>query len=672
VHDFSLLYQLFVVFFSATVVVLLFHRMKLPHLAGFLFCGVLVGPHGLNLITRLEDIEAMAEIGVVLLLFTIGLEFSLAELRRIKNYVLVGGSLQVLATAAVAMLSAMLSGLELSRAIFLSQIVALSSTAIVLSVLAGRGEMDSPHGRITLGILLFQDLCVVPMMLITPLLRAGGSFHVLPIVLSLGKALLLIGAVLLLAVFIVPKLLEVIVRARLREMLVLGVVIVCIGAAWLTSSLGLSLALGAFIAGLAISESPYSHQVFAEILPFKDVFNSLFFISIGMLLDVRFLGNHFLLIALVAVGTLLIKTLGGGLAVKILSGSTRLAVLVGFAISQIGEFSFVLAKFGLQFDLLDADLYQGFLATAVLSMMATPLLMAAAPRIARRVPERLDSGLAKEQQSMGDDRFSAMRDHTIIVGFGLNGKYLARVLRDSSIAYCVLELNPQTVREAQDDGEPICFGDASRLEILRLVNFAEARILVVTADDLGIARRIVAVARQNQKELYIIVRTKFAAHAEQLYQLGANQVIAEEFETATEIFSRVLAEYDVPRHLITEFVETIRREGGARLRKLQLPFASLEQLRRLLVGHAVENVLLLEKSPAVGKTLAQLDVRQKTGATIIAIVRDHQSTANPSADFALSAGDLLVIMGTHHALEMAAKLLSPDSQSPDAILRMSS
>jgi CPA2 family monovalent cation:H+ antiporter-2 len=274
------------------------------------------------------------------------------------------------------------------------------------------------------------------------------------------------------------------------------------------------------------------------------------------------------------------------------------------------------------------------------------------------VPERLESKLAAQQESAAGKNLADLRDHTIIVGFGLYGRYLARVLKESSISYCILEMNPQTVRDAQKDGEPIGFGDAARLEILRLVNFNAARILVITADDIAIGRRIVAVARQNCKALYIIARTKFAAHVDELYRLGANQVIAEEFETATEIFARVLAEYDMPRNVIDAYIDTIRREGSPMLRKPELPPASVERLRQLLAGNIVENFLLLENSPAAGKTLAQLDLRKRTGVSIIAIARDDQTTANPPADFVLQAGDLLVMMGTHRGLENAAEFLA--------------
>ncbi len=656
-HDFSLLYELFVVLCSATIVVLLVHRLRVPHIIGFLLCGVAVGPHGLNLVTRIENIDMLAEIGVVFLLFSIGLEFSLAELRRMKRYVLLGGLLQVLGTIGFTLLVSTLAGADLPRAIFLGQIISLSSTAIVLSALASRGEMETLHGRIVLGILLFQDLCVVPMMLITPLLGGSGSFQLLPIALSLGKAFLLIAIVMVLAVFVVPRLLEILVRVRLREILVLGVVVMCIGTAWLTSSLGLSLALGAFIAGLAISESPHSHQVFAEILPFKDVFNSIFFISVGMLLDLKFLGKYFPLVLALVLGTLLAKTLMAGFTVKILSGSTRMALLAGLAISQVGEFSFVLAKVGVQFQLLSPNAYQGFLATAVMTMMATPLLMALAPRLAQRIPERFDSSLAKEQELAGDERFATMRDHTIIVGFGLNGRYLAQVLKDSSISYCALELNPKTVHDGRNAGEPICFGDASRLEILRQVNFAEARILVVTTDELAIARRIVSVARQNHKKLYIIVRTKFAANAPELHQLGADEVIAEEHETAIEIFAHVLSEYDLPRHAIDAYIDTMRRDGAAMFRKPQLAPASLQRFRQLFAGSTVENFLVLENSPACGRTLSELDFRNQTGAMIIAVVRDNQSMANPSGEFVINVYDMLVVMGNRQGMERTASLL---------------
>jgi len=658
VHDFSLLYDLFIIFLSATFVVLLFQRLKVPHIIGFLLCGVALGPHGFNLITRLDDIDTLAEIGVVLLLFTIGIELSLAELKRMRRYVLLGGFLQVASTAGVAFLITTLLGVDTPLAIFIGLLAVHSSTTITMNVLAGRQEADTPHARIILGISLFQDLCTVPMMLVTPMLAASEGVRLLPIAVSLGKASLLIAIVLLFAIVVVPRMLSVIVNSRLREILIMGIVVICIGTAWLTSSLGLSLALGAFIAGLAISESPYSHQALAEILPFKDVFISLFFISVGMLLDLYFFADHVILLLLIVATTLIAKSALGGAVVRFLSGSTRLALLVGLAISQVGEFSFVLAKVGLNYQVLDAGLYQGFLSVTVVTMLATPLLMNLAPRLAKLVPDRFDNSLTTEQQEIGGSRLAALRDHTIIVGFGLNGRYLAHVLKSSSIPYCILELNPHTVRDAGHEGEPICFGDASRLEILRMVNLAAARILVITADDLATSRRIVSIARQNQQELYIIVRTKFASNARDLYQLGANHVIAEEFETATEIFAHVLAEYDLPRYLIERHVETMRRNGAPMLRKPEFAPASLQRLRQLFADNSVENFLLMEKSPAIGKSLAQLDLRNRTGATIIAVVRNDQSHANPPADFVLSADDLVVAMGTHRELENVEKMLA--------------
>ena len=665
-HDLTLLYELFVVFLSATIVVLGLRRLRVPHIVSFLLCGVAIGPYGFNLITHAGDIEVLAEIGVILLLFTIGLEFSLTELRRIKRYVLLGGSLQVICTGAVAFFVARYFHIGIVQAIFLSQIFALSSTAIVLSVLVARREMDTSHGRIILGILLFQDLCVVPMMLITPLLGAPGDFQTVPVLLSLGKAIVLIAMTLLLAIFVVPKLLEVLVRSKSREILVLGVIVICIGTAWLTSILGLSLALGAFIAGLAISESPYSHQVVAEILPLKDVFNSLFFVSIGMLLNLQFVANNFFVIMLLVLGVVLVKAIVSGLTVKIVSGSTRLAILVGLAIAQIGEFSFVLAKFGMEFQLLEAQMYQGFLSVTVLTMLLTPLLISVAPAIANRVPAPLDTHLGKRLPKTGGSHALTQQDHTIIIGFGPNGRYLARVLKESSIPYCILELNPRTVRMAQKDGEPIYYGDASRLEILQRVNFESARTLVITMAEIPIARRIVSVVRGNHPELYIVVRTKHAASAEELYQLGADRVIAEEFEAATEIFAHVLGKYGLPRNAIEAYIETIRREGARVLTPSRLSTTSLEKMQHLLAETIVENFLLLEDSPAAGKTLSQIDLRNKTGSSIIAIVRNNKSTVNPPANFVLAPGDLLVLMGSHPGLNEVIPLLAPAS-GPGAV-----
>lgn len=648
-HEIHILYELFLVFLTATAAVLVFHRLKIPYIVAFLVAGVIVGPFGFDIFTSTEDINVLAEIGVGLLLFTIGLEFSLTELQRIQRDVLLGGSMQVFVSLAAGTGVALSFGMPFHKALFLGQLIALSSTAIVLSLLAGRGEIDSPHGRMILGILLFQDLCVVPMMLITPLLGAQTGLKLIPILLSFGKALLLIAVLLVLAIFIVPRLLEIIVRVRLREVLVLGVVVIATGVAWSTSQLGLSLALGAFIAGLAISESPYSHQVTAEILPLKDVFNSLFFISIGMLLDVRFLLEHVGVLAAVVAATIVGKAVLASATTRFLSGSNALALITGVSVAQIGEFSFVLAKLGQEHELINPLLYQGFLVVAVVSMMLTPFSISGAHLVARRLPRSL-AGKLRRQQEGGKER-TDLHDHTIIVGFGLNGRYLARVLRESEIRYAVLEMNPQTVREARQSGEPIFFGDASRLELLRYVQIEKARILVITFADAALARRIIPVAKQANPGLSIIVRTKFAASVNELYLLGASMVIAEEFETVTEIFAHVLAGYNLPRSVIDSYVATIRREGPPMFRKAGMPLAAIEKLSVLLAECIVDNFLVFEGSPVVGRSLAELDFRRQTGTTVIAVVRNKTSLAPPPPELELAAGDLLVMMGNHKALD---------------------
>ena len=344
--DYGVLGNLLVIFAASIAVVFVFHQFRLPSIAGFLVAGALIGPHGLNLIADIGTVQVLAEIGVVLLLFTIGIEFSLVQLASLRRLLLVAAPIQVGGVLLVVWLGAMLAGLTWQEGMFWGFLLSLSSTAIVLKALANRGESDSIHGRATIGILIFQDLAVVPMMLLTPILASqseGGGFSIL---LTLGKSVLVVGFVVAAAWYAVPKLLEHIVRSRSRELFLLTIIVLCLGIAWLTSLGGLSLALGAFIAGLVISESEYSHQAMAEVLPFRDSFNSLFFVSIGILMDWRVLLAHPVLVTGVLLVILLVKFVSGAAASLAVEIPPRSAIMVGVALAQVGEFSFLLAQQG--------------------------------------------------------------------------------------------------------------------------------------------------------------------------------------------------------------------------------------------------------------------------------------------------------------------------------------
>lgn len=657
-----LLSQLLVIFAVSITVVFLFHKLRLPSIAGFLVAGSLIGPSGFNLVSDVEQIQVLAEIGVVLLLFSIGVEFSLAHVVAGRKFLLVGGPVQVLSVIALVVAGGALAGLPLRQALFWGCLASLSSTAIVLKALADRGESESMHGRPTIGILVFQDLAVVPMMLLVPVLADPSAYGMRDVPLVLIKSAALVAIIMTAAWMLVPRLLEHIVKSRSRELFLLTIIVLCLGIAWLTSLSGLSLALGAFIAGLVISESEYSHQAMAEVLPFRDSFNSLFFISIGMLLDVRILLAHPMLIFAAVMAVLLGKFLTGAASVVAMGYPPRAAVLAGFALAQVGEFGFILAQEGLNRRLLTDEYYQVFLAVAVLTMVITPFLMQGAPKLARRTEalQRLRHwlpGMTTAHMSEAAARHLKVRDHVVIVGYGLNGRNLARVLQDTEIPFVVLDLDGEAVRQASQSGVPIYYGDATNPSVLRHVRIEDARVFVLAISDPFSARRAVQIAKSMNPNLHVVVRTRYLRELEELHQLGADEVVPEEFETSIEIFTLVLRTYRLPQEFIVQKAEQVRREGYALLRRGSLPELAHHLRGGTLTDVEVETWRIEADSPAVGKSLEQLSLRPRTGASIIAWTRHGITESNPSASTKLEVGDIVVLLGTRNQLRRAIGLL---------------
>ncbi len=568
--ELDFLRDLVVLFGASIVVVYGFNRLRLPAVVGFLVAGALLGPYGLDVVDDVARVEVFAEVGVVLLLFTIGVEFSLGQLRSLRT-VAGAGLLQIGSAIVLSALAAIAFGLPLNQGVFWGFLAAMSSTAVVLKMVTERGETNSPHGRLIIGILIVQDLAVVPMMVVTPVLGGLGEAGLLTVVWSVAKAILAVLLILVAAWYLVPRLLVEVVRSRSRELFVITIILVCLGIAWLSSLAGLSLALGAFIAGLIISESEYSHQAMAEILPFRDSFNSLFFISIGMLLDLRVLLAHPVLVMGLVVALVsgkMVTTVG---AAVVTGYSWRAAVLTSIALAQIGEFSFILAKVGRSLGLLPGESFQVFLTVSVLTLLLTPFLLQASPRLARRAEalQRLRRWLPERQTDPHEIPSRHLRDHTIVAGYGVNGRNLVQVLREIEIPFVVVDVDGETVRQEQKKGIPIVFGDITHPQVLRRLGIQDARALVLAISDPIATRRAVTVARQLSPAIHIIARTRYLREIEDLRATGADQVVPEEFETSIEIFSLVLQHYRMPARVIAEKAERIRQEGYALFRKGQ-------------------------------------------------------------------------------------------------------
>ncbi|MFM2080444.1 MAG: Kef-type potassium/proton antiporter, family [Cyanobacteriota bacterium] len=642
----SLLLDLVVIFAMSTLAAVLCHRLRLPSAIGLMIAGVLAGPQALGLIRNDHEIELLAEIGVVLLLFVIGLEMSVTDLARLKRFFGIGGSAQFFGTAALATAALIPLGLEPGQSVYLGFVTALSSTAIVLRLLQDRGELETPQGRSILSILIYQDVGVVPVMLMAPLLARGAESGLS----SLGWLLLKIAMVALIGIsaycWIVPWILERITRTRSSEAFLLGVFMLCIGIALLTQSLGLSLALGAFLAGFILSESEYSHQAVAAMLPFRDVLMSLFFISIGMLLNLSYLSSHALSIALLTLAVLLLKPLVASVASLLVGLPLRHALLSGMALGQVGEFSLVATKAGVNAGLFGPSIFQTILAVTVLSMLATPALVALAPGVSGAISR---TGLGRWIERFNRDQPTApsthLEHHVLIIGFGVTGHNLARSCRRCGVPYAVVELNAALVKQARSQGEPIHFGDASHAGILNLAHASRARAIVVVIDDPGAARRIVELARRQAPDAFILVRSRYLREVEPLLAIGADEVIADELEVSIEVFSRVLARMLVPRESIKELIGDVRGDWRRMARNLSPEATRVHDLQVVLPQLETHTVRLRTTSPLVGQTIARSRLREEHGLIVLAIHRAGQTIATPAGSERLEADDRLFVIG---------------------------
>lgn len=656
--EITILNDVIIIFGLSIVVLFLFHKLKLPPIIGFLLTGILAGPFGLELVNSVHEVEILAEIGILLLLFTIGIEFSFQKMLSLRKSVLLGGTIQVVGTIVVILILANTFASSTGEAVFIGFLVALSSTAIVLKLYTERGEIDSPHGRTLLAMLIFQDIIVVPMMLLVPILAGKGGNLFVSIGLLLLKGALVVVCIYIATKYIVPYVLHQIAATRLREMFLLTIFVTCFGIVWLTASLGLSLALGAFLAGLIISESEYSHQAISNILPFRDAFTSLFFVSIGMLLDFNYLFDNILIVVAITLAIVILKTIIAGTAALSLGFPLRTAVIVGFGLGQVGEFSFILAKTGMDFGFLSGDLYQMFLAISIITMAATPFLIKLSPKLAdmtRNLP--LPKRFTKEYNIQDTIDTKLLSDHVIIIGYGITGRNISKAAKTADIPYIIIEMNPDTVAAEKAKGEPIFYGDAAYEEVLNHAKVSTARVVVVAINDPASARGIVRNVKEMNPNAYTIVRTRYLNEMEGLYRLNADEVIPEEFETSVEIFTRVMNKYLVPQNEIQRFIDGIRTSGYEMFRSM--PGAhKFPGIKIHFPDHELCSLIVDKNSNVSGKTLAEIDLRRKHGVTILAINRGGEMISNPAGDTTLHPEDNLYVLAKHEKYPELASIFS--------------
>ena len=642
--ELSILIDIVIIFTFSTAVNYLFTRIKIPTIIGYLLTGIAVGPSLLGILRSPHEIEFMAEIGIIILMFTIGLEFSLNHLIKIRKIVFFGGFAQLLFTALITMMVARMYNLSWEAAWFVGFLTALSSTALVLKILQERGELTSNYGRTVVGILVFQDIILIPLILLTPML-GGKTANIGLDLFFLGiKSIGIVALVYVGNRWIMPKVLHLIALTKNKELFLMSILLICLAVALLTAELGMSLAFGAFLGGLMISRSEYSQDAFGHVLPFKDTFTSFFFVSIGMLLDLNFVFDNILLVLATVVLVIVIKSIVAGGTAFVLGHTFRGTIVVGFAMAQIGEFSFILAKTGQDYHILTDFYYQLFLAVTIVSMAATPFIIMIAKPAANMmlklpIPQILINGLFPLQEIDVPE----MQNHIVLIGKDSRSLNLSRMASRMKLPYVSIVFDPADARKRQLKGESVIYGDAMNEPILRKAHTETAEIVVISIGETITALGIIAKVRNLNKHAYIIVRSKYVSNIQDFYQMGANQVIPEEFETAIELFERVLKKLLIPKGEIEAAISRIRDDNYG-------IFMEKEENEPVTLTDMIPDVEIVALKAGhyqifPGNSLKEISLRKLYGLTVVAVKRDGEIRENPGSGFIFNPEDIVYVLG---------------------------
>ena len=658
----TLLFELILLLALTAAGLALFERLGLPAIAGFLVVGAIAGPGGLGLVPDPDRVRVLAEIGVIFLLFEIGLELPMSRLRDLGKMGLIAGGAQVTVTVAVVAAGAGLMGLSPATSLVLGGLVSMSSTALVMRLLSDEAQIDAPHGRLAVSVLVFQDLAIVPFLLAIPFLAPGAETSAQGLAVSLIRMLAALGLVFFIVRVGVPRVLNLVAQTRSPDLFSLLALLIVLGSAFLAEELGLTLAVGAFLAGVAATSSPYSQQLFSEVVPLRGVVLGVFFTAIGMLFDPHVLLDHTPLILLYLVVTLVLKTgVVAAASTLLLGNSLRVALLAGLALSQTGEFTFVLAEAAAQAGLLGEPYYQVVLSGSILSLLASPFIVRAAPWIAETAARWSDrKGTGEEILPEEDPDQKAQR--VVVIGYGPAGQTLTRLLRTIDVPYIIIDNNPRAVERAQSHEAHIHFGDATRPVLLSWLGIAEARLVVVAISDALATRRIVTRIRLLAPDTPILARTRYVLEVDPLETAGASSVVAEEFEASIELVARTLELFEVPSGPIARFTQALRDEGYGAIRS-PAPLPMDPWLMELLEENDTHWLDCPANFPG-NRSLQDLDVRAQTGCTVLAIEREGIANPNPDPADPLRRGDRLLVLAEPENLGTLKALLNSASSQP--------
>lgn len=626
--------------------------LRQPLIIGFILAGVVVGPYtGIISVSEVHNIELLAEIGVALLLFALGLEVSLKELKPVRNIAIFGTPIQIILTILYGMAIGYLLDLDWIYSIWLGALISISSTMVILKTLSSQGRMGTLSSRVMIGMLIIQDLAVIPMMIMLPELNnLGEALNTFG--LAALKSAIFIGIMILAGTKLLPVLLSYIARWNSRELFLIAITAIGLGVGYATYLAGLPFAFGAFIAGLVLSESDYGHQALSDIIPLRDLFGLLFFVSIGMLLDPHFLISNLatilLLVALVTIGKGLIF---GGISVLFGFGNI-IPFALGLGLFQIGEFSFVLARLGLSTGSIDNELYSLFLVTAIMTMVLTPALSG----LTTRVYSLKKRFYKDEQMATINIPQSGLNDHIVIAGYGRIGKHIAKLLQLLKLEFVIIEFNYNRVLTAKSAGIPVIFGNANQENVLQAAGIKNARLLLVTLPSILITQSVVDIVKGLNPNLHIVARAEEIEHIKTLYEHGVYEVVQPHFEAGLEITRQALLHLNIPATEIIKYEDAVRHDLYAPLYQINKDYKEMTDLKKASKLLDLNWVDLQYNSPLIGKSIKELDIRNTAGVSIVGVINDNNLITNPESEYIFRKGDCIALMGSHEQIEAFQKI----------------